>query len=78
MIEKGFESFQIDVVNEVRTVKIANTFWNRRKLKKLKIDFKEQLSDEDPSYTVACPSCRMCYIETSWEGCPKCGFKWGD
>jgi len=41
MIDKGFESFQIDVVNEVRTVKIANTFWNRRKLKKLKIDFKE-------------------------------------
>ena len=41
MIEKGFESFQIDVVNEIRTVKIANTFWNRRKLKKLKIDFKD-------------------------------------
>lgn len=41
MIDRGFESFQIDVVNEVRTVKIANTFWNRRKLKKLKIDFKE-------------------------------------
>jgi len=41
MIEKGFESFQIDVINEKRTVKIKNTFWNRRKLKKLKIDFKE-------------------------------------
>lgn len=41
MIEKGMEAFQIDVINEVRTIKIKNTFWNRRKLKKLKIDFKE-------------------------------------
>jgi len=41
MIEKGMETFQIDIINEVTTVKIKNTFWNRRKLKKLKIDFKE-------------------------------------
>lgn len=41
MVEKGFEDFQIDVINEKRTVRIADTFWNRRKLKKLKIDFKK-------------------------------------
>ena len=41
MIEKGMETFQIDKIDEVTTVKIKNTFWNRRKLKKLKIDFKE-------------------------------------
>lgn len=47
MIEKGIEDYTIfsesDIYTESRrtTIKIADTFWNRRKLKKLKIPFKK-------------------------------------
>ncbi len=39
MIDKGMEDYQIDHVGNEMTVRIPNTFWNRRKLKKLKIKF---------------------------------------
>jgi len=39
MIERGMEDYQIDRVGNEMTVRIPNTFWNRRKLKKLKIKF---------------------------------------
>lgn len=41
MIEKGIEDYSIYTVDDVTTLKIADTFWNRRKLKKLKISFKK-------------------------------------
>lgn len=40
MIEKGMESYDIFTQDSKTTLQIADTFWNRRKLKKLKIDFK--------------------------------------
>lgn len=40
MIEKGIEDYTIYTENEKTTLQIADTFWNRRKLKKLKIQFK--------------------------------------
>lgn len=40
MIEKGIEDYTIYKENEKTTLQIADTFWNRRKLKKLKISFK--------------------------------------
>ena len=40
MIEKGIEDYSIYTVDQKTTLQIANTFWNRRKLKKLKINFK--------------------------------------
>ncbi len=40
MIEKGIEDYTIYTENEKTTLQIADTFWNRRKLKKLKISFK--------------------------------------
>lgn len=40
MIEKGIEDYTIYTENEKTTLQIADTWWNRRKLKKLKIQFK--------------------------------------
>ena len=40
MIEKGIEDYSIYTENGKTTLQIADTFWNRRKLKKLKISFK--------------------------------------
>ncbi|NIS95662.1 MAG: hypothetical protein GTN97_07110 [Nitrosopumilaceae archaeon] len=40
MIESGIEDYTIDTVGERVTLRIADTWWNRRKLKKLKINFK--------------------------------------
>ena len=42
MIDKGIEDFQIDRIGNEITVRIPNTFWNRRKLKKLKITFESK------------------------------------
>ncbi len=42
MIEKGIEDFQIDRIGNEITVRVPNTFWNRRKLKKLKITFESK------------------------------------
>lgn len=39
MISSGIEDYQIDSVGNTTTLRIADTFWNRRKLKKLKIKF---------------------------------------
>lgn len=39
MIEKGMEDFQIEHIGNDTMLRIPNTFWNRRKLKKLKIRF---------------------------------------
>jgi len=39
MIQNGMEDFQIDHVGSDTMFRIPNTFWNRRKLKKLKIKF---------------------------------------
>lgn len=30
------------------------------------------------SVTLRCPKCNKIFIETDWEGCPLCDFKWGD
>lgn len=40
MIESGIENYKIETFGENRSISIPNTFWNRRKLKKLKIQFK--------------------------------------
>ena len=40
MIEHGIEDYNIYTENEKTTLQIADNFWNRRKLKKLKINFK--------------------------------------
>jgi len=40
MIEHGIESYDIFTENSKTTLQIADTWWNRRKLKKLKISFK--------------------------------------
>ncbi len=39
IIENGIEDFQVDRICNNTTVRVPNTFWNRRKLKKLKIKF---------------------------------------
>jgi len=39
MISAGIEDYTIDQVNNTTTLRIADSFWNRRKLKKLKIKF---------------------------------------
>ncbi len=39
MVENGMEDFQVDRIGNNTTVRVPNTFWNRRKLKKLKIKF---------------------------------------
>ncbi len=41
MIENGIEDYSIFTESGKTTLQIANTFWNRRKLKKLKINFKK-------------------------------------
>lgn len=40
MIESGIEHYTIDTFGENRSISIPDSFWNRRKLKKLKIAFK--------------------------------------
>ncbi len=40
MVEQGIEDFQVDRIGNDTIIRVPNTFWNRRKLKKLKIKFK--------------------------------------
>ena len=40
MIEKGIEDFQVDRIGSNIIVRVPDTFWNRRKLKKLRIKFR--------------------------------------
>lgn len=41
MISEGIEDYLIEQVGNRTRLQIADTFWNRRKLKKLKIKFRK-------------------------------------
>jgi hypothetical protein len=41
MIEAGIEDYLIENIGNTTRLQIADTFWNRRKLKKLKIKFRK-------------------------------------
>lgn len=40
MIEAGIENYKIETFGENRSISVPDGFFNRRKLKKLKIEFK--------------------------------------
>lgn len=40
MIEAGIENYKIESFGENRSISVPDSFWTRRKLKKLKIQFK--------------------------------------
>jgi len=42
MIENGLEDFRVDRIGNQTIVLVPDSFWNRRKLKKLKIRFKSK------------------------------------